>query len=76
MTQGKARDISKLLLERSVPGRVGCVLPSSDVPPQPLPDASLLRTELDLPEVSEPEVVQYFTNLSQHNFSIKINTKA
>ena len=70
MTQGKARDISRLLLERSVPGRGGSVLPSSDVPPQPLPDAALLRTELELPEVSEPEVVQYFTNLSQRNFSI------
>jgi glycine dehydrogenase subunit 2 len=40
------------------------------VPPQPLPDEALLRSELDLPEVSEPEVVQYFTNLSQLNFSI------
>ncbi|PKB78291.1 MAG: glycine dehydrogenase (aminomethyl-transferring) [SAR202 cluster bacterium Io17-Chloro-G9] len=70
MTEGKARDISRLLLERSVPGRVGSVIPSPDVPLQPLPEANLLRTELDLPEVSEPEVVQYFTNLSQRNFSI------
>ncbi|HEU0021485.1 MAG TPA: aminomethyl-transferring glycine dehydrogenase subunit GcvPB, partial [Dehalococcoidia bacterium] len=30
----------------------------------------LLRTDLDLPEISEPEVVQYFTGLSQLNFSI------
>ena len=57
-------------MERSVPGRVGAVLPEPDVPAQPLPDQSLLRTELDLPEVSEPEVVQYFTALSQRNFSI------
>jgi glycine dehydrogenase subunit 2 len=49
---------------------VGAVIPASDVPPQPLPDAALLRADLDLPEVSEPEVVQYFTNLSQLNFSI------
>ena len=53
-----------------MPGRVGAVLPNCDVPIQPLPDISLLRTELDLPEVSEPEVVQYFTALSQLNFSI------
>ena len=70
MISGGNRDTSKLLMERSVPGRVGAVLPQSDVPDQPLPDPSLLRTGLELPEVSEPEVVQYFTNLSQRNFSI------
>ena len=70
MAQVKARDITKLLMERSVPGRVGSVVPASDVPPQPMPAANLLRTQLDLPEVSEPDIVQYFTNLSQRNFSI------
>ncbi|MFQ6031267.1 MAG: aminomethyl-transferring glycine dehydrogenase subunit GcvPB, partial [Dehalococcoidia bacterium] len=70
MVKGGTRDISKLLMERSVPGRVGAVLPNSDVPVQPLPDPSLLRMDLELPEVSEPEVVQYFTALSQLNFSI------
>ncbi len=52
MTKGGNRDVSKLLMERSVPGRVGAILPDSDVPPQPLPDASLLRHDLELPEVS------------------------
>ena len=70
MRQGGNRDTSKLLMERSVPGRAGSVLPESDVPPQPLPDAALLRDDLPLPEISEPEVVQYFTGLSQRNFSI------
>lgn len=70
MRQGGNRDTAKLLMERSVPGRAGCVLPESDVPPAPLPDAALLRDELPLPELSEPEVVQYFTGLSQRNFSI------
>ena len=70
MLKGGSRDTSKLLMERSVPGRVGVVAPSLDVPAQPLPDADLIRTNLDLPEVSEPEVVQYFTALSQLNFSI------
>ena len=70
MIKGGTRDVAKLLMERSVPGRVGAILPDSDVPPQPLPDASLLRKDLELPEVSEPEVVQYFTALSQLNFSI------
>ena len=70
MRQGGNRDTSKLLMERSVPGRAGAVLPESDVPPQPMPDAALLRDDLPLPELSEPEVVQYFTGLSQRNFSI------
>ena len=70
MNKGGNRDTTKLLMERSVPGRVGAIIAPLDVPAQPMPDASLLRNELDLPEVSEPEVVQYFTNLSQLNFSI------
>ena len=70
MLKGGSRDTSKLLMERSVSGRVGVVTPPLDVPAQPLPDASFLREDLDLPEVSEPEVVQYFTALSQLNFSI------
>ena len=70
MRQGGNRDTSKLLMERSVPGRAGAVLPESDVPQQPMPDAALLRDDLPLPEISEPEVVQYFTGLSQRNFSI------
>ena len=60
----------QLLMERSAPGRVGAVLPPLDVPPQQLPGANLLRQDLDLPEVTEPEVVRYFTSLSQLNFSI------
>ncbi|MCH7608015.1 MAG: aminomethyl-transferring glycine dehydrogenase subunit GcvPB [Chloroflexi bacterium] len=57
-------------MERSRPGRTGVSLPASDVPEQKLPDPSLLRTSLDLPEVTEGEVVRYFTHLSQLNFSV------
>ncbi len=70
MNKGGNRDTTKLLMERSVPGRVGAVIPPLDVPVQPLPNPAMLRPDLELPEVSEPEVVQYFTNLSQLNFSI------
>ncbi len=70
MNKGGNRDTTRLLMERSVPGRVGAVIPPLDVPEQPLPNPSMLRSDLELPEVSEPEVVQYFTNLSQLNFSI------
>ena len=70
MQRGGNRQTEKLLLERSVPGRVGTVLPDLDVPAQPLPGDTLLRDDLLLPEVSEPEVVQYFTGLRKLNFSI------
>ncbi len=62
-----------LIMERSVPGRRGFTLPDLDVPAQPLPDEVLLRDDLQLPEVSEPEVVRHFTRLSQLNFSIDTN---
>ena len=70
LNKGGNRDTVRLLMDRSVTGRVGAVTPELDVPPAPLPDAAWLRDDLPLPEVSEPEVVQYFTALSQLNFSI------
>ena len=57
-------------MDRSVPGRSGVVTPALDVPEQTELSPDLLRSNLELPEISEPEVVQYFTNLSQLNFSI------
>ncbi|MDP7534796.1 MAG: aminomethyl-transferring glycine dehydrogenase subunit GcvPB [SAR202 cluster bacterium] len=66
-------DRRKLLMERSVPGRVGVSLPPLDVPAAVLPDASMLRDDLDMPEVSESELVRYFTQISQFNFSIDHN---
>ena len=50
----------RLLMDRSVAGRMGASLPHLDVPEQPLPSKELLREELDLPEVSEGEVVPIF----------------
>ncbi len=58
------------LMDRSVPGRVGATLPHLDVPLQPLPDSTLIREDLQFPELTEGEVVRYFTRLSQLNFSI------
>ncbi|MBI4295107.1 MAG: aminomethyl-transferring glycine dehydrogenase subunit GcvPB [Chloroflexi bacterium] len=59
-----------VLFERSKPGIRGCTLPALDVPPSDLPDASLLRQELPLPEVSEADLVRYFTALSRLNYSV------
>ena len=64
------QDRRLLLMDRSVPGRRGATLPSCDVPLAPLPDASLLRQDLALPEVSEPEIVRYFTHLSRLNYGV------
>ncbi|MCL0043936.1 aminomethyl-transferring glycine dehydrogenase subunit GcvPB [Dehalococcoidia bacterium] len=63
----------QLLMERSTPGRIGVRLPVSDVPEQPLPNQELIRNDLPLPELSQPEVVRYFTRLSQLNYSIDTN---
>ena len=68
-----ARDRRRLLMERSVPGRMGVSLPESDVPHQELPPPDMLRDSLDFPEVSESELVRYFSQLSQLNFSIDHN---
>ena len=68
-----SQDRRRLLMDRSVSGRIGATLPQSDVPYQPLPDDGLLRDTLDFPEVSENELVRYFSQLSQLNFSIDHN---
>lgn len=63
-------DPRRLLMDRSVPGRIGASLPAEDVPLAPLPSTDLLRSSLPFPEVSEPEVVRYFTHLASLNFGI------
>ena len=63
----------RLLMDRSVPGRVAVTMPKSDVPSQAAPPSTMLRKDLQLPEVSQLEMVRYFTNLSQLNFSIDTN---
>src|SRR5581483_9537695 len=60
-----------LLYEISNPGTIGYSLPESDVPATPLP-TSLLRDNLNLPEVSEVDVVRHFTRLSQKNYCVDL----
>jgi len=59
-----------LSFDLSQPGRVACALPELDVPAAPLPPASERRRELRLPELSQPDLVRYFTRLSQRNYSV------
>lgn len=61
-----------LLSEISREGRTGVQVPSSDVPgpeSKGLPQ-ELLRQNLDLPEVSENEVVRHFVHLSSMNYGV------
>ena len=60
-----------LMCELSVPGRIGFRFPQSDVPPSALPER-FTREHLPLPEVTEVDVVRYFTRLSQLNHAIDI----
>jgi len=59
-----------LLPDISRPGKIGCTLPPLDVTPAELPRKELLRQQLELPEVSEVELVRYFTNLSKLNYGV------
>jgi glycine dehydrogenase subunit 2 len=59
-----------LLPDISRPGKTGCRLPELDVPATELPPRELMRQELALPEVSEAELVRYFTSLSRRNYGV------
>ncbi len=59
-----------LLFEISSPGRTAFSLPELDVPEAPLPADLLRQDDLNLPEVSELDLVRHYTRLSQQNFSI------
>ena len=65
---------SRVIFEKSVKGRMGVALPKSDVPEISLSDSispELLReTPAKLPEVSEPQVVRHYVNLSIKNHHV------
>ncbi|MBI1795970.1 MAG: aminomethyl-transferring glycine dehydrogenase subunit GcvPB [Candidatus Eisenbacteria bacterium] len=63
----------RLLIEQGGPGHRGPALPRCDVPTRPVTEhlrGARLRAELRLPEVSEPEVVRHFVELSTLNHHI------
>ncbi len=62
-----------LIFEKSSPGRKAYSLPDSEVPEEKIEDLipkELLRKDLNLPELSEVDVVRHFTNLSRRNFGV------
>jgi len=69
----QARWDESLIMELSEPGKVGYLPPHSDaVDLSRLIPKSLLRDRLDLPEVSEIEVIRHFTRLSQENYGVDL----
>ncbi len=65
--------MEKLIFEHSVPGKTGYSLPEVDglkAPSELLPKEMLRKNEAQLPEVSEPEVVRHFINLSTQNHHV------
>src|SRR5213592_4879913 len=63
----------KLLNEMGGPGHRGPQLPRCDVPTRPLGEllpGARLRASLELPRVTEPEVVRHFVELSTLNHHI------
>lgn len=68
------RDEVKMIFEKSVPGHVGFSLPNSDVPPVKIediiPKEFLREDKLELPEVSEIEIIRHYVELSSRNYSI------
>ena len=63
---------NKLIFELSQSGRTGYKLPELDVEEKDnlIPEEFLSNEELDLPEVSEVDVVRHYTNLSTLNFGV------
>jgi glycine dehydrogenase subunit 2 len=65
---------TQLLFELSQSGRRATRLPAADVPAvalaELLPSDALAQAPPPLPELSEPELVRHFTNLSTQNMSV------
>ena len=65
---------TQLLFDLSKPGRRAARLPACDVPAKPLaellPAAALAGVPPALPEVTEPQIVRHYLNLSTLNMSV------
>ncbi len=68
------KDYDKVIFELSSEGRKGYRLPNLDVPEvelsELLPKNLLREDEIDLPEVSEVDVVRHYTALSNKNYTV------
>src|SRR3954471_16138584 len=68
------REDTLTIYERSREGRRAFTPPPTDVPDTPieelLPATAIRRDAPDLPEISEPEIVRHYNNLSKKNFDL------
>ena len=62
-----------LLMDQSQKGRKAISLPDLGVEKSQLLEDKYLRKEIELPEISQLDLIRYFTNLSSLNFSIDTN---
>ena len=66
--------MEKLIFDYSSKGKIGVSLPTKSAEEKAIkeyvPESLLRKSDLNLPEVSEPEVVRHFTNLSDMNHHI------
>ena len=61
----------QLIFEKSRKGRTGASLPELDVPEKKdLLSDELVNDGVELPEVSEVELVRHYTELSRRNFGV------
>ena len=64
----------RLSFEKSKPGRRAVRLPAerfcSEDPLKSIPQGLLRQTSIGFPELSEPDIVRHFINLSRKNFSV------
>ncbi len=68
------KNYEKLIFEVSKAGRTACSLPACDVPEPDassmIPEAMRQSGEVELPEVSEVDVVRHYTLLSNKNYGV------
>ena len=61
-----------IIYELGAPGRCAARLPDLDVPRAELPPAPLLRDDLNLPEVTEGDLMRHYVHLSQMNHGVDV----
>ena len=65
---------ARLSFDRGEPGRRAVDVPAWNGEITPLPDARLMREAITLPEMSQGELVRYYTALSTRNYGIDSGT--
>jgi glycine dehydrogenase subunit 2 len=63
----------QIIFEKSIKGRRGVTLPKSDVPAAVIPEKYARKSQPELCELSELDVVRHFTALSRKNYGVDTN---